>query len=101
MKKINFNYPVLIRLVLIFSIAAAAIGQCHAQAVQDIGTQPVSYTDPVTLTAQPTFPVQHHEVDPITRRLTFKYEAVSERKNHGLKNFVRKLRRVFHPNAKI
>jgi len=90
-----------ITIALILCIVVGIIGRCTGQAVEEIGTYPVSETNSVTLKEQPTFPVSAHEIDPVTRRLTFRYEAVSERKNHGLKNFVRKLRRVFHPNAKI
>ena len=81
----KFNKDSVNRVVLIFSIAIAAIAKCTAQEVEQIGAYPVSTTDPATLENRPTFPVNRREIDPVTRRLTFQYEAVSERSTWTLK----------------
>lgn len=83
--KYSINWQVLIRLVLIFSIGIAAIAKCTAQEVEQIGTYPVSTTDPASLQNRPTFPAYPHEVDPVSRRMTFRYEPIKERSTWSFK----------------
>lgn len=77
---------------LIICILIVIIGRCTAQV-------PLSETNAVTLKTQVLHKAQS-DVDPISQRLTTIYMPVTERKTRRLKNFVRKLRRIFRPNSK-